>query len=497
MSLDKDFVLAGLLQHNFFLAQKRTKEEMPPVFGSGTFTPDVAKRIVAGKPRKVSEYQGYDTVSYKLTRFNGIPRTCSIPHPAAYSHLALCIHDNWHNLDYITKNNNSLVRPRAHKDGRVMIMDYEQTVEKTRRHLISSFERRVMVTTDIANFFPSMYSHAVPWAAVGFGHSKKHKSLKYKSEWFNQLDQKLRLLNRNETHGVAIGPATSNVVSEVILARVDETLRQDFEFVRFIDDYTAYCRTEVDAEEFVRKLSKELAKYKLMLNIGKTKFVSLPQAISEEWVTELALVLPANGEVSRYHAASYLNLAVGLAKEVPDGSVVKYAAKALIRQKLGFMAKVDVLRYILTLSVYQPTLLPLLKNLFDDTMLLGIFRYGEELAHLAKENARFRRSDGMAWTLYYLNKYSVAIGDDLAKEVLASCDCVALLLLYLSGDASHQASVVKFAKDLDATDLYELDQYWLLLYELFRGGAIKNPYKGDDAFKILKDSGVSFVETTA
>ena len=53
MSIDKDFVLNALLQHNFLPTQKKAKEELPPIFTSVTFTPDIAKRLVAEKSRKV------------------------------------------------------------------------------------------------------------------------------------------------------------------------------------------------------------------------------------------------------------------------------------------------------------------------------------------------------------------------------------------------------------------------------------------------------------
>jgi sugar phosphate isomerase/epimerase len=101
---------------------------------------------------------------------------------------------------------------------------------------------------------------------VGFDHAKKHKPPEHKGEWFNQLDEKLRKIKRNETQGVAIGPGTSNILSEIILARVDAQLAKEFTYIRYIDDYTAYCETEEEAQKFIRRLGEELAKYKLLLN---------------------------------------------------------------------------------------------------------------------------------------------------------------------------------------------------------------------------------------
>lgn len=494
MSIDKDFVLSSLLEQNFLPMQKRNREEMPPIFSSETFTPEVARQLTSGRLRNSSDYQGYDAVDYKLTRFNGVSRSCSLPHPAAYADLALCIHNHWDKLEYTARNENSLIRPKRHKDGRLIIMDYEKSFEKTQRGLRAAFGCRFMVHTDVANYFPSIYSHAIPWATVGFANAKAHKGGRYRSEWFNQLDEKLRKLKRNETQGVAIGPGTSNVLSEAILTRVDEALGGEFAYIRYIDDYTAYSKTEEDAQVFVRRLEEELAKYKLLLNIKKTQISALPQALTDDWIGELALRLPSTGSISGYDAVSYLNLAVQLAKASPDGSVLKYALKTILSRKLGFMVEFDIVRYALTLAFHQTALLPLLDSLFDATLCWGEFLFGEEVSRIALENARYRRSDGMAWSLFYLNKFGVTISTDLARKVLASKDCVAMLLLYESGDAAHRAEVLNFVASLDTTTLYDLDQYWLLLYQLYRAGAIPTPYSCEDAFEILQASGVTFLQ---
>lgn len=147
----------------------------------------------------------------------------------------------------------------------------------------------------------------------------------------------------------------------------------------------------------------------------------------------------------------------------------------------------------MTLSFHQPALLPFLEGLFEKTLSPGPFHCGDELHTLAMENARFHRSDGMCWTLYYLNKYKVEIKDALADQVVASKDCLGLALLYLSGQPKHQVRAVDFAKSLDPTDRYDLDQYWLLLYQLFLNGHIGNPYSDEETFPVLKQEGVSFL----
>ncbi len=499
MNIPPDFVLNALLQRNFLPTQNEHGDEIPPILSSNTFSKSVAQALTQQTCRRPKDYPGYDAVEYKLTRFNGVPRALSIPHPIAHAKLAMCIYQCWKHLDHIAANQNSLLRPRKHGDGRLFIMgSYESRRENKRYRLDSPFGKRFVVETDISNFYPTIYSHSIPWALVGFGRAKR---LRFdRGRWFNKLDKAVRQTKRDETQGISIGPATSNIFAEVILQRVDRALlRRKFEYSRFNDDYTAYCETEEEAVEFVSQLGKQLAKYKLTLNINKTEYLPLPRALEDNWVSDLAIALPKGDRVSSYDAIGYLDFAVELAKHSPDGSVLKYALRALLGRNLDLGAKVDVLRYALYLSFHQPVLLPLLRNSFPTSRVRHQgFPYSRELQLLAYEHARFDRSDAVSWALYFSNKYQVPIEDKCADQIIKSRDCMPLLFLYLSGNARHQTKVISFAQRLDQNDLYELDQYWLLLYQLFLDNKINDPYpSGDHTFEIMKTEGVSFVTPSA
>ena len=494
MSLEADFVLRALLGHNFLPVQSRDKEEMPPIFASTTFTPDVARNLVNNISRVGG--LGYDSVEYKLTRFNGVPRICSILHPVSYAQLALCIHKNWDKLEYITENQNSLITPREHSDGRICSMGgYDRPLLNSERVLNMSFGKRFIAHSDISNFYPSIYSHAIPWALVGFSHAKRNRS---NGRWFNQLDEKVRLTKRNETNGVAIGPATSNIMAEAILARIDEKLSPKFEYVRFMDDYTAYCNTEDKAQDFIFQLSRELAKYHLLLNINKSRVVPLPRALDDDWKARTSLSLPKGSSVSANQAVDFLNLAVGLAQQSPDGSVLKYALKTLTGRHPKFINESAICRFALHLAFHQPILVPLLEEFLDARILpMPPQAYEEELKGLTLKNSQLNRSDAVSWMLYYQNKYSIEVEDNSAKEILESRDCVPLLLLYLSGNPNHQSLVINFANSLDNTDLYELDRYWLLRYQLYLDGHINNSVPEETkTFKVLADASVTFIAPT-
>ena len=492
--IPSDFVLDALLMHNYFPNQKELREDLPPSISPKFFTRDVSKKLIDCKENRVKS-MGYDSVEYKLTRFNGVSRNCSIPHPKAYAQLAWCIYENWNELDYIVKNTVSKIVPRNHSDGRIIIMDYEDGLTTIDRSLKEIFGMHFMARTDIANFYPSVYTHAIPWAVVGIENAKANKGKK--ELWYNQFDQAVQLNKRNETLGISIGPATSNFIAESILAKIDNELSSEFTYSRYLDDYTAYCETHEQAEKFILRLGGELSKFKLNLNIGKTDIITLPQPFLPNWIVALRNALPQHKDLNAQNAIDYLEFAVRLAKETPDGSVLKYALRALTgvieKSETEWWVKDRVIKYSLALSFHQPVLLPLLNSLIDETFLFD----HNDFQKLIAEFARRGYSDILTWTLYLADKHSISINSSNANDILATKDCIPILFLYLSGDNEQKKAVIDFARGLNKKDLYTLDQYWLLLYQLYLEGKISNPYGKKSSFDVLRDEGVSFVISEA
>lgn len=500
---DKDFVLAALLQKNFFPTQKDDKSDIPPILDSGTFSVSAARKLEAIRNRRSPGYAGYDAVDYRLTRFNGVTRVCSIPHPKAYASLAVRIAGSWNKLKAIANNPVSKVIPRQHDDGRLFIMSYGSGgVSEVEEMLSSSFGRRYIVRTDISNFFSSIYSHAVPWALVGFDEAKQN--ITKHSKWYNRLDKAIQSTKRNETNGIAVGPGTSAVVAEIILAEVDSSVSQEFTYFRYIDDYTAYCNSTDECEAFVLTLAEELAKYKLALNSGKTIVQPLPQGSKPDWIIDIRNSLPRRGNMSAYSVSDYLDNVLRVSENFPDGSVLKYGLKTLVRTIFERFPRTEmrtirlVLHSTLNLCFYRPALIPLLDSLLSRVLPWdGTYAYEDHFHRLLREHVRMRRTDAITWFLYYYIKYNVPVNDADACLIVRSEDCIPMLLLYQTGNATHQQWVIDFANSLDLNDLYRLDRYWLLLYQLFLEGRISNPYdnpkSGGAAFELMKNEGLNFI----
>lgn len=259
---DAEYAYEALLRFNYFPMVKEHRDEVPPIFTTEDLTPAVADEMIsAGTSR--AKAVGFDQIEYRVTRFNSVIRKLNIPHPLPYATLCQAIRDNWDQLKHICANQISRIRPESHGERLIVMGDYgaEEVVEgigrlvimeRTKfpsdllRHLNLTTGAKYWVEADIGNCFPSIYSHAIPWALVGHDAAKKNRD---PSEWYNRLDQKQRFLNRGETQGAPIGPATSNVLCEIILHKVDLSLSDlGYRFVRFIDDYNCFTKSQDDAE---------------------------------------------------------------------------------------------------------------------------------------------------------------------------------------------------------------------------------------------------------
>lgn len=244
--MDADFVRLALLQHNYYPNHRTISPELPPFFHTRNLTPAVAAAIVqAGRPTQ--PYKGCDYTLYTLTRFNGGPRVCGVPHPFPYCVLVSRIHSDWARIEPQIQSDVSEIEAREHPDGRLFVMDYGDHRFKSDRYLDNQSCAAFIAKADISNFYPSLYTHSIPWAIVGIDVAKANTS---NSVWYNALDRDIRFCRRAETNGVSIGPGTSSLAAEIVLTQIDRALQRRFKYQRFIDDYTCMLRLGMKRSHF-------------------------------------------------------------------------------------------------------------------------------------------------------------------------------------------------------------------------------------------------------
>ncbi|MFD1095607.1 RNA-directed DNA polymerase [Salegentibacter chungangensis] len=157
-----------------------------------------------------------------------------------------------------------------------------------------AYNYKYILKTDIKNFYPSIYTHSIAWAI----HTKKLIRTKGNRTNYNKflglkLDRLVQNSNDGCTNGIAIGPAISDIIAELVLSAVDndtskiiDSKKIDFLGVRFKDDYRFLCHSKEDANVIIKTLQKQMAQYNLTLNESKSNIEELPEGLFREWTAD-------------------------------------------------------------------------------------------------------------------------------------------------------------------------------------------------------------------
>lgn len=212
-------------------------------------------------------------------------RRFNIIHPYSY----------WHMVDTITANEADFQTIIEHLTAPTKTSSY--TVPKLKKEEISLQGRGIsqwlkfaeedlikdssnydfLAVADIKNFYPSVYTHSIPWALYGKEFAKRRENRGYNLIG-NKLDKVFQNCREGQTNGIPVGNAVADFIAEVVMARVDRELDKglskdlDCLIGRYRDDYRFLCKTEHDAKDnILRYLNMLLHDYfDLSLNGNKT-----------------------------------------------------------------------------------------------------------------------------------------------------------------------------------------------------------------------------------
>ena len=165
-------------------------------------------------------------------------------------------------------------------------------IEMAENDLVAEAHKfKYIVKTDIKNFYPSIYTHSISWALHGKKDGRKDRSTY--ALLGSKLDKLFQSANDGCTNGLPIGPAVSDLVSDLILAAVDretskELKKKSVEFigVRFKDDYRFLCNSKTEAETIIKTLQAQLRQFNLNLNEGKSDIKELPEGLFRPWTSD-------------------------------------------------------------------------------------------------------------------------------------------------------------------------------------------------------------------
>jgi Reverse transcriptase (RNA-dependent DNA polymerase) len=438
-------------------------------------------------------------LTHSVPKRKHLRRTMSIPNPLNQSVLCNEIAAHWKDIQaFCSRSPVSLSTPQP---GANRAVEATNELGKLPLHRAQrSIGARYLLRTDIARYYPSIYTHSVPWALHGKTAARVDK--KYKL-FGNRLDLWLRETQDKQTGGIPIGPDTSFLFGEILGTALDlELLSQipSLRGTRYVDDYHLYFSTVADAEKALATLHEVAHKFELEINDPKTEVVELPETLEPLWKRELrSLAIRDNGQPQATDLLTLWDRAFEHAESFPADSVLTYAAKQTLSATISDENWKFCEALLLKAALAEPTMLSVLGDIYGKYVAYHTDNSAltTALESICGYHAPLQQGNEVAWALWLAKIMNVpiskAVGD---KIVRLDDDVVALITLDL-----HQLGLLKtsgFTKwrgYLTAGNLY--DSHWLLSYEAVEQGWLPskngNDYVGaDEFFSILRKHGVRF-----
>ena len=274
-------------------------------------------------------------------------------------------------------------------------------------------------------------------------------------------------------------------------------------YSRHIDDYQYAARTYEDAEAFVRDLGVQLREYELTINAKKTQISSMPIPIEQDWVRELnAFDFPRSGVIRFRTVSRFMDLALALAQDVEEYSVLNYAIK-MVPPRLNLRAK----RLFVQQAVNLTILYPYLASIIDEYVFARHRYAGIEdvvnrfVGSLLDRGIQRIYADAVVHALYLALKYRLKLNasrtvvEEKLNEVIEMDDCLALVLTreYASrhGMKSVRGRIQRHTDKLKGLQRRESDRYWLLIYQVWQERTLRG--NGQEFLAQLKKRKFAFL----
>ncbi len=520
--------ITTLLEKGYF------PEELPPPFQTNSFAtkqPNVSRSWVslearlraipptAGSATAISilerKFKESVAVRYSVRRYGYLRREISIPNPFHRMGLSMAVADNWSEIETV------FARSKISSSSPFENPLSERAVDRKLSFglfleacVIGSFSRKYELSTDLSRFYPTLYTHAIPWAIHGKAFAKAN--INDRNLLGNKLDFCFRNGNSRQTFGIPIGPDTSLIIAELVLCSLDTEIQKilrnlDCIVYRYMDDYRIYAKSRGAAENALRQIQKVFAEYELRINENKTDIAEMPCPFIEEWTTELRRfefsinrTAHKRAQISKQRRIlqDFASAVLKYTAKYPDKWVPRYGIEYLQDITL-FDENWDIYSGLLyKLALVEPSILPRLgKILVSNRRRVNKSLLRDFLNTVVEENVSAVHHFEVAWSLWLFREFDIKVKDSIAEEVFNSSDVISkLIALHLKAIGLINPTVSTIQLETQLTPDSLMTESWLLTYEAMNKGWVgtprRNPNNLNEFFKILRRQRVSFYDET-
>jgi len=483
--------------------------ELPPPFSTIMFSEAIKKNINSlpieydwsgqKKPNYISR-----PLIFNLARNGNLRRKLSIPNPVNSFQQAKVIAENWPELEaHYNKSDKSLSSPK-YNDSSLRAINWTKGFDVANlERLKVRASNRYILKTDISKFYPTIYTHSIPWALHGKTTAKSKRGFDMLTG--NKLDKVIQNGQDGQTKGVPIGPDASYATAEIILTNIDQliTSRIGSNYFRYIDDYEFAFNTYSEAERALAILSEIFNEYELDLSFEKTKILSLPQLIEDTWVADLkSIEIGDSVKTQQQGLISLFNKAIDLQKNNNSKAVVKYAIQRTthceIKKENWDLYQNILYNFLVAESGVISIIIDILKYYEDNDFVINRELLKYAISKTILEHAAKLHSSELSWAVWACICFKITLDSDITKVLCRIHDPIVALVcldannmgLLHSDFDTHVWENLMNAEELKGP-------FWILTYEaLFKkwlpSAGSGNYLDTQKEFKFLKDNNISF-----
>ncbi len=462
---------------------------------SGVFSRKVVMkrgRIKRGCVEYKISKNGYSIENISMPKRDHERRNISITHIIPQALLSYEIAFNYRSIAKFT-----VSKAIYSQDKPIISKQYSRGVSGINFSLHASKKRFIeatsdwLVATDVSRFYPSIYTHSIPWAAYGKNKVKENRD-RYRWSLCDRLDTLVRACNLNQTIGIPVGPETSWILAEIVSSEVDVEVRARLDAWReqsgnsFIlmngdrqqDDWFFGATSFEQAEVVLSNIKAAYFQFGLEINGSKTDIHRTFHYDSEDWMSQISSFLKRDiHTLQADRLRAFLNFAVKIQKRNPHSKVTSYVISILETKKFGGQDVELIESYLVKAASISPIAMnkicQLIINIDRSTRKINRVRLRKRfnvLISRALENGNIYE---VIWMLYTLRGLRVAVDvRDLQghlKEHRGSIIPILLLDMKSKGLVVGHLPISFWESEVAKADL-ETSWIWLLAYEGIRNG---------------------------
>jgi len=459
--------------------------------------------------------------THSVPKIQKFRRTIFIPNPLHQFILCQTIETHWAGIELILKKSKLSLsfKDLKYKKSKKLppVFDHH---EMAVQNALRSTDSRFVVNTDISRFYPTIYTHTIPWAI----HTKEVAKRNHSPSLIgNDLDVCVRSCQDLQTLGIPTGPYTSHILANIIASKIDDVLYQElrkkrikFKGYRYVDDYKLFFQTYADAEFAVSSLNLILRAYELEINSAKTTITELPEVLESVWVSglknfkfkQVSKSKKPRPIANNYEIISFFSKAFEYVKKYPNQNVLKYSLKMMKNIDVNYRDWSVLESLILKSIIAEPTCLPwAIKLLFDvktnpekKKFKLNNPKIRDTIFEMVRYHSQFNHGYEIAWSLWMAKALEIKLPKNISKILSESEDSIVALVsldLEKQGLLSSPLDYKKWIPLMTTEELYS--ENWLFAYEVVKKnwiplGATPNYVDNDPFFSILKNNNVDFYD---